>query len=282
MKRFDKKFGDEFLKSVPKAPAVYRLYDIDGAVFYVGKAKDLRRRLAQYRNASRARRDRKMRTLIAEAARIEWTVSPSELDAELEEVRLIQTLRPRANVASAFEFLYPFVGLRRRGGDLHFCLTTTPESFDDHAFHGAFRSRETTGGAFFALMRLLRHVGHPIPRRNLRADDSVDYSYVFAFRRLPVDYTESWSAFLRGESDDALRALALCLLEKPKARANAAEVHEDLQTLQRFWVDEACALRAAITATGFPHYPVSRTMRDPLFLRMRAARTDGRFVGEEP
>ena len=100
MKRFDAKFGDDFLASVPHAPGVYRMFDAAGALLYVGKAKDLRRRLAQYRNANRTRRDKKMRKLIAGAARIAFEVRASELDASLEEVRLIQTERPRANVAA--------------------------------------------------------------------------------------------------------------------------------------------------------------------------------------
>ena len=270
MKRFDAKFGDEFLASVPHAPGVYRMFDAKGVLIYVGKAKDLRRRLAQYRNAGRTRRDAKMRKLIQSAARIAFEVRESELDASLEEVRLIQTERPRANVAAKFSFLYPYVGLTRRGGDTHFCFTTVPERFEGYRFHGAFRSRETTGGAFFALMRLIPHLAHPMPRRELGGEDQTDYSYAFGFRRLALPWVERFDALFRGEHPGVLAELSTALLEKASARARAAEIAEDLRALKAFWLDEAKTLRAAVTATGFEAWPVPRTERDPLFLKFRA------------
>ncbi len=271
MKRFDAKFGEDFLASVPHAPGVYRMFDAAGGLLYVGKAKDLRRRLAQYRNADRTRRDKKMRKLIAGAVRIAFEVLPTELDASLEEVRLIQTERPRANVAAKFSFLYPFIGVGERDRDTHFCLTTVPERFSDYRFHGAFRSRETTGGAFFALMRLLPHLAHPMPRRELGGDDETDYSYVFGFRRLSAAWRERFGALFGGEDATVLGALATTLVEKPSARARAADIGADLRAVQAFWAEEAEPLRVAALATGFPEWPVPRNERDPLFLRYRAA-----------
>ena len=162
---FDRKFGTDFLTAVPREPGVYRLYDAAGELFYVGKARNLRRRLAQYRTARRTKRDRKRRALVRAAHRIEWQTCASELDASLAEIELIQTLRPRRNVAGAFPFLYPFIGIQVAGADTRFCLTTAPEACARFDLHGAFRSREVTGEAVFALMRLLRYVGHPTARR---------------------------------------------------------------------------------------------------------------------
>ena len=111
MRLFDRKFGADFLAGVPSAPGVYRLYDAAGALLYVGKAGDLRRRIAQYRTTRRTKKDRKRRALVGAAARIAWDVCASELDASLREIQLIQSLRPPANVAGAFPFLYPFIGI---------------------------------------------------------------------------------------------------------------------------------------------------------------------------
>ena len=56
MRTFDRKFGADFLAGVPLEPGTYRLYDAAGTLIYVGKAGNLRRRLAQYRTAGRQRR----------------------------------------------------------------------------------------------------------------------------------------------------------------------------------------------------------------------------------
>jgi len=50
---FERKFGTDFLATVPREPGIYRMYDAAGGLFYVGKARNLRRRLAQYRTARR-------------------------------------------------------------------------------------------------------------------------------------------------------------------------------------------------------------------------------------
>src|SRR5689334_15709586 len=141
---FDRKFGADFLAAVPREPGIYRMYDAAGTLVYVGKARSLRQRLAQYRTTRRTKKDRKRRALVRAAERIEWQVCASELDASLAEIRLIQALRPKRNVAGAFPFLYPFIGVRVDGGDTHFCLTTSPEAFAAFELHGAFRSREVT------------------------------------------------------------------------------------------------------------------------------------------
>ena len=164
MRLFDGKFGAGFLAGVPTEPGVYRLYDEGGTLLYVGKADNLRRRLAQYRTTGRRKKERKRRALVKAAARIIWEVCESGLDAALTEIRLIQTLRPPRNVTSAFSFLYPFVGIRVDEDETYFCFTTSPAAFPAFELHGAFRSREVTGEAFFSLMRLLHFVGHPVPR----------------------------------------------------------------------------------------------------------------------
>lgn len=269
MKRFDARFGADFLASVPLSPGVYRLYDQNGELIYVGKAKSLRRRLSQYRNARRSKRGKKMRSLVAEAASIRWETCDSEIEALLLEIALIQRHRPRWNVAGSFSFLYPMIGMRAEPPLLKFCFTTVPHRFSGYRFHGAFRSRETTGEGFFALMRLLKHLGHRASARELRGERAEEYSYVFGFRRLP-DWGDLWDRFFRGDSLAAIETLTLGLLEKSGARARAAEVQEGIEALKRFWTEEAVPLAQAIRTTGFPEYPVPQTERDPLFLRFRS------------
>jgi predicted GIY-YIG superfamily endonuclease len=266
---FDRKFGAGFLAGVPCEPGIYRMYDAAGGLLYVGKARNLRRRLAQYRTGNRTRKNRKCRALVRWADRIEWQACASELEASLTEIGLIQTLRPRRNVAGAFPFLYPFIGIQVDGADTRFCLTTSPEAFAAFELHGAFRSREVTREAFFALMRLLRFVGHPAARRPRDRLSVPRHSHVFMFRRLPREWPELWKALFRGASRVALEQLSLRLLEYDGACARSEAIHTDLSAVERFFTDEASALAQAVTATEYVGYPVPQRDRDALFLRYR-------------
>ena len=271
MRLFDQKFGADFLSGVPTQPGVYRLYGEAGVLLYVGKAANLRRRLGQYRTAGRKKRERKRRALVKAAMGITWEVCESALTAALTEIRLIQTLRPPRNVTSAFPFLYPFLGLRAEGGETYFCLTTSPAAFPAFDLHGAFRSREVTGEAYFSLMRLLHFVGHPVPRHRCRRFVTAAHSHVVGFRRLPGEVATGWHRLLRGESRAALEALALELIEHDGARARAPEIHEDLRAIDRFFEEEARPLAGAIAATGHAAYPVAQQERDLLFVAYREA-----------
>ncbi len=269
MRAFDRTFGAGFLATVPTAPGVYRVHDAAGGLRYIGPAATLRRRLAQYRLAGRRKQERKRRGLVRAAARITWEVCESPLAAALAEVRLIQALRPPRNVASAYSFLYPFVGLRAEGDELYSCLTTSPAAFAGVEFHGAFRSRDVTREAFYCLMDLLRYVGHPVPRHRCRRLGWARRSVVRGFRRLPAGAEAAWAALLRGDSRAALEALALRLVDHAGARARRGEIHAALRAIARFFEEEACSLARVRVATGFPDYPVPQLARDRLFTPSR-------------
>ncbi len=268
---FDRRFGKAFLESAPQTPGVYRFLDEAGAVVYVGKAKNLRRRLSQYRNAKRLKRHKKMREIVASAARVDWSEFPTHLEACLEEARLIQSLRPRWNIAGAFHFLYPMIGLSFDCGNFHFCYTTQPEAMGKHVpgvrFHGAFRSRHITREAFHSLMELLRFVGHSSPVNRHRS--KVRYSHHYVFRQLPESWRSDWDRFFRGESKDALSELILALTENAGARRSPKKIQKLLNTLVRFWKHEALPLKRARASSGYEAYPVAQADRDFVFLKHR-------------
>ncbi len=279
MRRFDLKFGPDLLATVPSEPGVYRFVDAADTVVYVGKAADLRRRLTQYRNAGTTRRGRKPHRIMKDAVALLWETFPTDLDASLEEVRLIQRLRPRHNIASAYEFLYPYIGLRAdslalhsRKRDLTLVLTSKPDLFPELRMHGAYRSRETVALGFFAAVRLLRHLAHQEPKARVKALVARDeHALPVALRRVPDELIGGLEALLRGQSTDVLGELAVGLLEVPSARAKASEVQADVDLVTTFFHEEAKPLRRVVEATAFAHWPVPQTERDPLFLRFRAA-----------
>jgi len=264
---FDRRLGDDFLEKVPRTPGVYRVLDAAGTVVYVGKAVNLRRRLSQYRHATRRKKHRKMREIVKSAASVVFEACANELEAELRETALIQALRPRWNVAGAFSFLYPFVGLGERGkGHAVLAFSSAPEEHPELAWHGAYRSREITGEAFFAWVRLLAMIGH---RERTARRERGTRTWCFEIRKLDAGWQERWSAFLRGSSRDALAALAFSLLDKPRARRDAKTVEADLAALDRFYRHEAEKLARACQRTGETRWPVPQRERDALFLRAR-------------
>jgi len=95
----------------PPRPGVYLFRDRNEQVLYVGRARDLRARLRSYFRSDRQRPA--VEAALGAAERIEWRVLGSELEAALEELRLIRELRPPANARVARPDRY--VWLRRRG-----------------------------------------------------------------------------------------------------------------------------------------------------------------------
>jgi len=268
MKLFDRKLGEEFLNSVPRTPGIYRVFDQDSHLIYVGKAKNLRRRLGQYRNAKRRKRHLKMRQIIQDASRIEIETCDSDLDATLKETLCIQENRPKWNVAGAFYFLYPMIGIRHSEGVTSFCYTTEPEFFQGFEMHGAFRSRQRTRDAYFALLNLLPYLCHRIDRSH--AVRGPKFSYSRSFRRFPEEWQCHWRRFWRGESKEALEHLVLALIENAGARKRTKEVQENLNYLSRFWRHEAVPLARARIFNQYTQYPVPQKDRDLIFLKFRA------------
>src|SRR5437868_4156756 len=101
----------ELAHGAPPRPGVYQFYDRNGQVLYVGRARDLRARLRSYFRSDRQRPA--VEAALGAVARIEWRVLGSELEAALEELRLIRELRPPANARVARPDRY--VWLRKRG-----------------------------------------------------------------------------------------------------------------------------------------------------------------------
>ena len=92
----------------PHSPGVYRYYDADGNVIYVGKAKDLHKRVAQY-FVPAERLTRKTAVMVSKIADAQYTVVESEADALLLENNLIKQFKPRYNILLKDSKTYPWI-----------------------------------------------------------------------------------------------------------------------------------------------------------------------------
>ncbi|WP_386696854.1 excinuclease ABC subunit UvrC [Lonepinella sp. MS14436] len=100
-----------FLKNVTHSPGVYRMFDNTDTVIYVGKAKDLKKRLASYFRANLS--SKKTEALVAAIYRIETTITSSETEALLLEHNYIKTYQPRYNVLLRDDKSYPYILLTK-------------------------------------------------------------------------------------------------------------------------------------------------------------------------
>lgn len=92
----------------PHSPGVYRYYDAEGNVIYVGKAKDLHKRVAQY-FVPAERLTRKTAVMVSKIADAQYTVVESEADALLLENNLIKQFKPRYNILLKDSKTYPWI-----------------------------------------------------------------------------------------------------------------------------------------------------------------------------
>lgn len=92
----------------PHKPGVYRYYDADGTVIYVGKAKNLHKRVAQY-FVDPSRLTRKTRVLVSKIADAQYSVVSSEADALLLENNLIKQYKPKYNILLKDSKTYPWI-----------------------------------------------------------------------------------------------------------------------------------------------------------------------------
>lgn len=152
MKKEDRDKKDEYLKGIvlnlPDSPGCYQYFDDNGNIIYVGKAKNLKRRVSSYFN--KEQQSLKTKLLVAKIADIKYVVVNSEADALLLENNLIKQHKPRYNVLLKDDKTYPSI-----------CITNEffPKLFKTRRIEkgkGRFFGPYTNAGALHALLELIK------------------------------------------------------------------------------------------------------------------------------
>lgn len=99
------------IKTLPGKPGVYQYFDKDGSILYVGKAKNLRKRVTSYFTKDKGQSG-KLRVLVGKIAKISFVVVETELDALLLENNLIKKYQPRYNVLLKDDKTFPWICIK--------------------------------------------------------------------------------------------------------------------------------------------------------------------------
>lgn len=99
------------LKTLPSSPGVYQYFDKDNNLIYVGKAKNLKKRVCSYFNKDLSLSG-KVRMMVSKIVDIKWIVVKSEFDALLLENNLIKEYKPRYNVNLKDDKTYPWICIK--------------------------------------------------------------------------------------------------------------------------------------------------------------------------
>jgi len=103
---------NQILDILPSKPGVYQFIDTQGEVIYVGKAKDLKKRVSSYFYKNQYE-SAKLRILVARTAKIKHIIVETENDALLLENNLIKKLKPKYNVLLKDDKTYPWICIKK-------------------------------------------------------------------------------------------------------------------------------------------------------------------------
>lgn len=212
----EERLGRDLFDGMPKQPGIYRFYDGAGSLLYVGKAADLRKRLASYRRARAGRVPRKVSGLVSRIRRIETEVHASADEALLAENRCIRSERPPYNHANKHTETYYYVLIDCEDDAIRFRLTMNPDRQEPSAlcfgcFKGHIRVRRMLGSLLSLLWLAVNRATSPhfLPVQLTRRITPVHYILSFEPDNNPArELRELLQDWFVGHSDLLLHRLA--------------------------------------------------------------------------
>jgi len=101
----------DYVKRLPHKPGVYRMFDEHGTVLYIGKAKNLKKRVTAYTQYKR--HPVRLQRMIRATRTMEFVITQSETEALLLEASLIKRLKPRYNILLRDDKSFPYILVRK-------------------------------------------------------------------------------------------------------------------------------------------------------------------------
>ena len=149
------------LKRIPESPGVYQYFDKDGQIIYVGKAKNLHRRVNSYFN--KEHQSSKTRQLVVHIADIKYVVVASEQDAFLLENNLIKECQPRYNILLKDGKSYPSICITKEPFPRIFKTRTINKKIGE--YYGPYSFGNTVEMVLELIHKLYTNLQYAINRR---------------------------------------------------------------------------------------------------------------------
>ncbi len=139
------------LSKIPEAPGVYRYFDEEDTIIYVGKAKNLKNRVSSYFVKSN-QHDKKTKRLVSQIRKIEFTIVHTEFDALLLENTLIKKHQPKFNILLRDDKMYPFICITNE--PFPKVITTRKVNRSQGTFFGPFANQK----AMYAILEIFNQL----------------------------------------------------------------------------------------------------------------------------
>lgn len=225
------------VQNLPEKPGSYQYYDDEGTIIYVGKAKNLKRRVSSYFN--KEQQSRKTALLVSKIRNITYTVVNSEEDALLLENSLIKQYKPRYNVLLKDDKTYPYIAISNEY--LPRVFKTRHRERRGATYYGPYSHLPT----IYALLDLCQRLYHPRPCHQPMTEEGVKSGKYDLCLNYHIRKCAGPCVLGKQSHEDYLRNIEACReILKGHTREVAEKLREEMATLaEQLRFEEAAALK---------------------------------------
>lgn len=223
--------------NLPEKPGSYQYYDDEGTIIYVGKAKNLKRRVSSYFN--KEQQSRKTAMLVSKIRNITYTVVNSEEDALLLENSLIKQYKPRYNVLLKDDKTYPYIAVSNEY--LPRIFKTRHRERRGATYYGPYSHLPT----MYALLDLCQRLYHPRPCHQPMTEEGVRSGKYDLCLNYHIRKCAGPCVLGKQSHEDYMRNIEACReILKGHTREVAQKLREEMGALaKQLRFEEAAALK---------------------------------------
>lgn len=223
--------------NLPEKPGSYQYYDDEGTIIYVGKAKNLKRRVSSYFN--KEQQSRKTAMLVSKIRNITYTVVNSEEDALLLENSLIKQYKPRYNVLLKDDKTYPYIAVSNEY--LPRIFKTRHRERRGATYYGPYSHLPT----MYALLDLCQRLYHPRPCHLPMTEEGVRSGKYDLCLNYHIRKCAGPCVLGKQSHEDYMRNIEACReILKGHTREVAQKLREEMGSLaEQLRFEEAAALK---------------------------------------